>query len=132
MASKESGPSKPIFSRPPYQLTPEEVAQELETSVDTGLSPAQASQALSKFGSNELDGGEGIPIWKVFVKQISNAMYVPYVHVSHAVDILTVARILYVFGPLQTIQIEILSILNTVIQGSYTSNGFILWSSGLD
>lgn len=77
MTSEESGPSKPIFSRPPYQLTPEEVAQELETNVDTGLSPVQAGQAFSKYGSNELDGGEGVPIWKVFVKQISNAMYVP-------------------------------------------------------
>lgn len=76
MASKESGPAKPSFSRPAYQLTPEQVAQELQTNVDTGLSPAQAEQALSKYGPNELDGGEGIPIWKVFVKQISNAMYV--------------------------------------------------------
>lgn len=94
MASKEPGPSTPIFSRPPYQLTPEEVAQELETNVDTGLSPVQAGLALSKYGSNELDGGEGIPIWKVFVKQISNAMYVPHVHVLYAADVLTVDRIL--------------------------------------
>lgn len=94
MASKEPGPSNPIFSRPPYQLTPEEVAQELETNVDTGLSPAQAGLALSKYGSNELDGGEGIPIWKVFVKQISNAMYAPHVHVLYAADVLTVDRIL--------------------------------------
>lgn len=76
MASKKSEPTKPVFSKPPYQLSSDEVAQELKTNVETGLSPAQAGQALDKYGSNELDGGEGIPIWKVFVKQVSNAMYV--------------------------------------------------------
>lgn len=94
MASKGPELSKPVFSRPPYQLTPEQVARELKTNVDTGLSPAQAGQALSKYGSNELDGGEGIPIWKVFVKQISNAMFVPFTHPFLPADVLTVDRIL--------------------------------------
>lgn len=132
MASKKLGPSKPTFSRPPYQLTPEEVAQELETNVDTGLSPAQAGQAFSKYGSNELDGGEGVPIWKVFVKQISNAMYVPSMCMLLTVEILTIDRILYVFESLQLTRVGILSILNIILQGPYTSNGFVLWSSGLD
>lgn len=80
MTGKDFEPTKPAFSRPPYQLSFEQVAQELETNVETGLSPAQAEQALSRYGSNELDGGEGIPIWKVFVKQATNAMYVPYLN----------------------------------------------------
>lgn len=89
MAGKKPEPAQPTFSRPAYQLTPEQVAQELETNVETGLSPAQAEQALTKYGSNELDGGEGIPIWKVFVKQVSNAMYVPYLDTETA-DLLTI------------------------------------------
>lgn len=74
MSSKNSGPVRPIFSRPPYQLSVEQVADELQTNVEIGLSEAESKQYLSKYGDNVLDGGEGVPIWKVFFKQVSNAM----------------------------------------------------------
>jgi magnesium-transporting ATPase (P-type) len=74
MARKNDGPRKPVFPRPPYLLPVEQVVEELNTNVETGLSPAQAQENLSQYGGNRLDGGEGIPLWKVFVKQVSNAM----------------------------------------------------------
>ncbi|CUS14038.1 unnamed protein product [Tuber aestivum] len=74
MASKNSGSQKPPFSKPPYQLSADEVAQELGTNLETGLSPSQAKQNLGQYGENKLEGGEGVPMWKVFIKQISNAM----------------------------------------------------------
>lgn len=74
MSSKNSGPIKPIFSRPPYQLSAEQVADELQTDFETGLSGAKPEQYLCKYGNNVLDGSEGVPVWKVFFKQVSNAM----------------------------------------------------------
>ncbi|PWW78360.1 potassium/sodium eff [Tuber magnatum] len=74
MAPKGSGPQKPSFSQPPYLLSADQVAQELGTNLETGLSPPQAKQSLDQYGENKLEGGEGVPVWKVFIKQISNAM----------------------------------------------------------
>lgn len=74
MSGKNSGPVKPIFSRPPYQLSAEQVADELQTNIETGLSQVKSEQCLHKYGDNVLDGSEGVPIWKVFFKQVSNAM----------------------------------------------------------
>jgi len=74
MAPKRYRPQKPSFSRPPYQLSADEVAQELGTNIETGLSPSQAKQNLDQYGENKLEGGEGVPVWKVFIKQVSNAM----------------------------------------------------------
>lgn len=74
MSSKNSGPVKPTFSRFPYQLSAEQVADELDTNVETGLSATEAEQYRSKYGDNVLNGGEAVPIWKVFFKQVSNAM----------------------------------------------------------
>lgn len=74
MSGKNFGPVKPIFSRPPHQLSAEQVADELQTNVETGLSQVKSEQYLHKYGDNVLDGSEGVPIWKVFFKQVSNAM----------------------------------------------------------
>lgn len=74
MSSNESGPPTQIFSRPPYQLSAEQIADEFGVNVETGLPPIEAGQRLEKYGNNQLDGGEGVPIWKVLVKQVSNAM----------------------------------------------------------
>ena len=60
----------PGFSKPPFTLTADEVAQELETNIDTGLTKAKAQENLTKYGRNQLDGGEGVAVWEVLFKQV--------------------------------------------------------------
>jgi len=61
------------ISSPPYKLTAEQVAQELETNLETGLSINAAKQKLEQYGPNKLDGGEGVAVWEVLFKQLSLA-----------------------------------------------------------
>jgi magnesium-transporting ATPase (P-type) len=58
------------ITQPPYRLSAEQVAQELETNLETGLTDAQAKQKLDKYGPNKLDGGEGVAVWEVLFKQV--------------------------------------------------------------
>ena len=57
------------FSIPPHAQTFEDVATELKTNVDKGLSAADAKQRLGEYGQNILEGGEGVHVWKVLFKQ---------------------------------------------------------------
>ena len=54
----------------PHARTWQEVAQELSTNLETGLSPQEVAKRIQEYGENELKGDEGIPIWKVFIKQV--------------------------------------------------------------
>src|SRR5690606_1612480 len=58
------------ITKPPYKLSPEQVAQELETNLETGLTDVQAKHKLDKYGPNKLDGGEGVAVWEVLFKQV--------------------------------------------------------------
>lgn len=58
------------ISAPPYKLSPEQVAQELGTNLESGLTVVAAKQNLDKYGPNKLDGGEGVAIWEVLFKQV--------------------------------------------------------------
>ncbi|EGX48531.1 Na+ ATPase [Orbilia oligospora] len=62
------------FSTPPHAQTFEDVAAELKTNVDKGLAAADAKQRLDEYGQNILEGGEGVHVWKVLFKQLTNAM----------------------------------------------------------
>ncbi|KAK9474664.1 uncharacterized protein V1510DRAFT_274209 [Dipodascopsis tothii] len=62
------------FSSAPYRLPYDTVAAELSTSLETGLDPADAKRRLDQYDENKLDGGEGVPMWKVLLKQAANAM----------------------------------------------------------
>ncbi|KAI5809046.1 potassium/sodium efflux P-type ATPase [Peziza echinospora] len=57
-----------------YAYPWKEVAQKLRANVDSGLSVEEIKKRQAQYGENELKGDEGVPIWKVFVKQCSNAM----------------------------------------------------------
>ena len=54
----------------PYTRTWQEVAQELNINLETGLNAQQVAKRLQEYGENELKGDEGVPIWKVFIKQV--------------------------------------------------------------
>ncbi|KAI5793196.1 hypothetical protein EDC01DRAFT_655546 [Geopyxis carbonaria] len=64
----------PSFSRPPYQLSWQQVADELGVDTQKGLSDQQAQENLTKYGENKLDGEGAISPWKILVKQVANAM----------------------------------------------------------
>jgi magnesium-transporting ATPase (P-type) len=62
------------YSKHPFLLTVEETAQALGTDVDKGLTSAQVTELQAKYPPNELDVGGSIPWYKIFAKQLFNAM----------------------------------------------------------
>lgn len=74
MGKDDGGPKGVQFSKPPYFLTAKEVEQELETNVEKGLSKVVAAQALEKYGKNQLEGGDGVPVWEVLFKQVGHGL----------------------------------------------------------
>lgn len=58
----------------PYLLTGDEVANQLQTDPDNGLSVEEAKSRLTEFGLNELIGGGGVSATRIMMKQIFNAM----------------------------------------------------------
>lgn len=55
-------------------LSPEDAAQRLETSLTSGLSPAEAQSRLHKNGPNELPSEEEEPLWMRFLKQFKETL----------------------------------------------------------
>ncbi|KAI0172157.1 potassium/sodium eff [Hypoxylon sp. FL1284] len=62
------------FERQPFLLSAEDVARALDTHLERGLSSAQVAQLQEKYPPNELDIGGTIPWYKIFLKQLFNAM----------------------------------------------------------
>ena len=57
-----------------YQKTIHEVEQELDTSIETGLSPSEAAQRLARFGPNELIDRGGKSPWKILLEQLTGIL----------------------------------------------------------
>ncbi|KAK7550153.1 calcium-transporting P-type ATPase-like protein [Phyllosticta citricarpa] len=55
-------------------LTIEETAQQLRTSLRSGLAPSEASARLHDYGLNELSGEEPEPLWLRFLKQFQETL----------------------------------------------------------
>ncbi|KAI9734871.1 MAG: hypothetical protein M1834_001951 [Cirrosporium novae-zelandiae] len=70
----QSNDSRSILSAPAYALPYDRVVRQLSTNVDDGLHNAEAEGRLQKYGTNELEGGSGVQLWKVILEQIFNAM----------------------------------------------------------
>lgn len=64
------------FPKHPFLLTFEETAQALGTDIDKGLTSAQVADLQAKFPPNELDVGGTVPWYKIFAKQLFNAMII--------------------------------------------------------
>ncbi|THH08360.1 hypothetical protein EW146_g9023 [Bondarzewia mesenterica] len=62
------------YTRPPFLLSLNDVVEELQTNLDTGLVPEQAAHLLTKYGENRLQDHAGVLWYKVFLKQVFNAM----------------------------------------------------------
>jgi P-type Ca2+ transporter type 2C len=57
-----------------FAMTPADVEKKLETSIEKGLSGAEAQARLEKYGPNELQGEEKTPRWKVFLQQFQDVL----------------------------------------------------------
>ncbi|KAI1379639.1 potassium/sodium eff [Hypoxylon crocopeplum] len=62
------------FERHPFLLSTQDVATALETDLERGLSSTQVAHLQEKYPPNELDVGGAIPWYKIFLKQLVNAM----------------------------------------------------------
>lgn len=66
--------TSPRTQRHPFLLSVHNVAQQLNTNVETGLTARQVSELQKQCPPNELQGGGGIAWYKILIKQMSNAM----------------------------------------------------------
>ncbi|KAI1200866.1 hypothetical protein F5X97DRAFT_72695 [Nemania serpens] len=62
------------FEKHPFLLPVEAVVRQLDSDLERGLSSAQVSQLHQIYPPNELDVGGTIPWYKIFIKQLLNAM----------------------------------------------------------
>ncbi|EJD50366.1 potassium/sodium eff [Auricularia subglabra TFB-10046 SS5] len=58
----------------PHVLAADDVVHDLGSDAHNGISFERAAQLLASHGPNELEGGGGVPVWKVLLKQVANAM----------------------------------------------------------
>ncbi|KAJ8099209.1 hypothetical protein POJ06DRAFT_256334 [Lipomyces tetrasporus] len=71
---KKDETSQTHYSVPPYRQSFVQVADELNTNVETGLTVVEAERRLSEYGQNKLDGESGVSLMKVIARQCTNAM----------------------------------------------------------
>ncbi|KAL4898666.1 hypothetical protein BDV59DRAFT_206944 [Aspergillus ambiguus] len=62
------------LSQPAHSLAYEDVLRELSVDGEEGLTSAEAKKRLELYGKNELEGGEGVSLAKIVIRQIANAM----------------------------------------------------------
>ena len=72
MAPKKS--VRQVTDRHPFLLSIQDVAQQLGTNIETGLSASRVAELRNEFPPNELVGGGGVAWYKIMIKQCSNAM----------------------------------------------------------
>ena len=73
----EMAPNKPraqLTHRHPFVLPSEDVAAQLGTNIETGLTARRVLELQTKFSKNVLDRGGEVAWHKILIKQISNAM----------------------------------------------------------
>ncbi|KAJ8115362.1 hypothetical protein ONZ43_g4684 [Nemania bipapillata] len=62
------------FEKHPFLLSAEDVARHLDSDLERGLSSSQVFQLQQRYPPNELEVGGAIPWYKIFIKQLLNAM----------------------------------------------------------
>lgn len=62
------------YERHPFLLTIQDVAKSLDKDIERGLTTSRVAELQQKYPPNELDIGGAIPWYKIFLKQLFNAM----------------------------------------------------------
>ena len=70
---KKTDTAQPL-SQPAHALSYTAILQELSVNSEEGLTTADAKNRLSQYGPNQLEGGEGVSLIKIVIRQIANAM----------------------------------------------------------
>ncbi|PSN75348.1 hypothetical protein BS50DRAFT_38461 [Corynespora cassiicola Philippines] len=68
------GDGSPTSLDAPHTLTPAQVAQELGVDIHHGLSVAEAASRLQLYGPNKVKGAEGLSLWEILLRQVSNSL----------------------------------------------------------
>jgi magnesium-transporting ATPase (P-type) len=71
---QQAGDTSQPLSQPAHSLPYDAVLRELSVDSEEGLTMAEAKKRLSQYGPNELEGGEGVSLVKIVIRQIANAM----------------------------------------------------------
>ncbi|KAF9691426.1 hypothetical protein EKO04_010817 [Ascochyta lentis] len=58
----------------PHTLSFEQVAEALRVDINHGLSTTEAESRLGLYGPNKVKGAEGLSMWKILMRQISNSL----------------------------------------------------------
>lgn len=72
-----------------HTLSAQQVADQLTTDIDNGLSDEEAATRLTRDGPNSIKGAKGVSIWQIFMQQVANAL---------TVVLIAVAAVSYVIG----------------------------------
>lgn len=62
------------YPKHPFLLSVPEVEKALDTRIDNGLSTNQVPKLQEQYGDNELDVGNTIAWYTIFIRQLCNAM----------------------------------------------------------
>ena len=62
------------LDQPAYRLHPHEIARQLGTNLQTGLTKQEAERRHGIVGNNALESEGGVSIWKVLMRQVANAL----------------------------------------------------------
>ncbi|KAI5805653.1 hypothetical protein DFH27DRAFT_382233 [Peziza echinospora] len=73
-SSESSSSSGPYEGTNAHCFTPADVAASLGTSLQDGLPAADAQERLARDGPNKLEGEEGVGVWRVLLRQVSNSL----------------------------------------------------------
>jgi Na+-exporting ATPase len=57
-----------------HTLPAAEVAQRLGVDISNGLHPDEAQSRLEKYGPNKVKGAEGLSLWAILLRQVSNSL----------------------------------------------------------
>ncbi|KAF2113812.1 hypothetical protein BDV96DRAFT_613638 [Lophiotrema nucula] len=63
-----------ILLKAPHTLTATQVAEELGVDIDNGLSADEAASRLRLYGPNKVKGAEGLSLWEILLRQVSNSL----------------------------------------------------------
>ncbi|KAI1654993.1 potassium/sodium eff [Daldinia decipiens] len=58
----------------PHTLAINDLEQLLETDVENGLEYGEAARRLERCGPNKMEGAQGLSVWKILLRQISNSL----------------------------------------------------------
>lgn len=58
----------------PHTLTVEDLEQRLKTDVQNGLDGGEAARRLQEDGPNKVEGAQGLSMWKILLRQVSNSL----------------------------------------------------------